>query len=110
MNQNDSKTRDMPTAEREVKAEKGWEHQERESHTGRGFVPEGLNPHRGHQQQDAQPHAAPEPGGRQQQMGQRHAEKKPMTEQASHQGGGQVRSDHKPQGPGAGHDAGITRK
>ena len=25
---------------------------------------------------------------------------KPKTEQASHQGGGGVRSDHKPQGPG----------
>jgi hypothetical protein len=26
---------------------------------------------------------------------------KPKTEQASHQGGGGVRSDHKPRGPGA---------
>ncbi|HVA16000.1 MAG TPA: hypothetical protein VNF99_22330 [Stellaceae bacterium] len=28
------------------------------------------------------------------------ADAKPKTEQASHQGGGGVRSDHKPQGPG----------
>ena len=27
-------------------------------------------------------------------------EQKPKTEQASHQGGGSVRTDHKPQGPG----------
>ena len=32
---------------------------------------------------------------------QRDPNQKPKTEQASHQGGGGVRSDHKPQGPGS---------
>ena len=31
----------------------------------------------------------------------RKSSEKPKTERASHQGGGGIRSDHKPQGPGA---------
>lgn len=38
-----------------------------------------------------------------QQVGQAHddKQKKPMSEQATHQGGGGVNKDHKPHGPGA---------
>lgn len=48
------------------------------------------------------------PGG----LGQPHPPQaqRPLSEQASHQGGGQIRSDHKLQSPGAGHDPGPMRK
>ncbi|HEX4192739.1 MAG TPA: hypothetical protein VHY80_06560 [Stellaceae bacterium] len=56
-----------------------------------------------HGQQAGQKREAPGSGQRDQQHGESAADRaqrgeKPMTEKASHQGGGHVRSDHLPQG------------